>query len=159
MEGVITPSTAEPSTPEGVITKTQKNPRPVIERTIAIHDKVVSGKTRRIVVVHYRYNRDTEELTYGAVVHKRLPNRHPELRKVEVVTDAETGEKKEIVTWIQQSEFNFASHSKAAQGRFAKHPVKVTGVKDTGTLKDFNLKVRGMLFKHGCSSKPKKTTE
>lgn len=127
MESVSTQSTQVQSQSEGVSTEVQKQPKEVVTRTVAVYDHKTKTGVKRVAVLHYKYDRKSNTLTYGATLFKPDSPRQ---------------------------KFDFAGHAATAEKRFTKHPIVVTGVKDDGSLGDFNKYLRSLLFKHGCYSKP-----
>lgn len=109
--------------------KAQRKPisqQPIVKRMVGF--KEIHGNTRRVGTIMYEYNRETRTLRYGASIFR---------------TSADKPEP-----------FVRANHLKTAANRFEKHPVIVENFADDSTLRDFNERLRQLLFKYRCRSFP-----
>ena len=86
----------------------------------------------RVVAVFYRYDRVNKELKYGASIFR-------------------TEKKPESKCFVEKC--NKQAHLETAKKRFNKLPVIVKDVEDTSNLRDFNLKIRRMIYQNGVHSK------
>ena len=111
--------------------KIPQSQRPIVTRCLGFREK--AGGKLRIGTIYYEYNRATKTIRYGASIFRND-------------TDTAAG-------------FNRDQHVVTAQGRFKKHPVVVENFSDNTTLKDFNYRLRQLLFQHGCRSKGTSDTD
>lgn len=94
-----------------------------------IHRIEKNKYVERIITIYYEYDRQTKRLKYGATIFKK---------------DANTT--KEV--------FNKKEHNKTALNRCQKKPIIIDNFEDVnGNLKNFEDKIRKMLYQYGVKSK------
>lgn len=111
-----------------------KERKPIVSQSVVFYNrKTKTGQLRtgkrRHEVIYYEFDRVNKTLKYGAVVFRPKDATVP---------------------------FDADGHRKTAVDRFTKNPVVLTGISDDETLKEFNQKLRKMIFKHGCHGKKQK---
>ena len=110
-----------------------KTPKAVVQRSVCLTEE--SSKFRRVITIHYEYDRINFRLCYGASV----------FRSERKNTTKSKGH------FLERCDKE--GHRRTAKTRFEKDPVIVTGVQDTTTLREFNEQIRKYLFKHGVQAR------
>ena len=100
----------------------KKKTRPIVRRLFRCEEN--NGDIKRIVTIAYEYNRSTKVLKYGASMYKQ------------------TKDEKDI--FIKKNQRH------TAYQRLDKCPVQLHEFEDDGSLHNFHMAIRKMLYKYGA---------
>ena len=136
LEEQLSMTSVESTHPVKPGTRVGKPKKQIVQNLFRYHERTKrTGELTRTFTIQYEYNRDTKTLKYGAAIFR---------------PDAKV------------DRLDGSAHNQTAKRRFEKKPVVVENVEDTGTLKDFQYKIRNLIHTYGVSSSSnsnKKTKE